>query len=208
MMESLLSATTLVAAIGSGVVGGVFFGFSGFVMRALDRLRPAQGIAAMQSINVVAVTPPLMTALFGTALTCLGLVASSLLRWREPVAPLRLAGGLVYLAGTVGVTMLGNVPRNNALAPVDPESTGGEKAWREYVPGWTAWNTVRTVAAVAAAALFALALWRGEAVRLPTNRQARPHGVRPRRVHPRTCPRPRLPWRGPASPESAAGRPF
>src|SRR5262245_3917038 len=161
MMERLLSVITLVAAIGSGVVGGVFFGFSGFVMRALDRLRPAQGIAAMQSINVVAVRPPLMTALFGTALACLGLVASSLMRWREPVAPLRLAGGLVYLAGAVGVTMLGNMPRNNALASVDPESASGENAWREYVPGWTAWTTVRTVAAISAAALFTLALMAG-----------------------------------------------
>ena len=161
LMEGLLEAITLAAAIGSSVVGGVFFGFSGFVMRALARLRPAQGIAAMQSINVVAVRPPLMIALFGTALGCLALVVSSLLRWREPVAPLRLAGGLIYLAGAVLVTIVCNVPRNNALASVDPESAGGEKVWRGYVPGWTAWNTVRTVAAVAAAALFTLALMAG-----------------------------------------------
>jgi uncharacterized membrane protein len=160
-MEGFLGAITLVSAIGSGVVGGVFFGFSGFVMRALARLRAPQGIAAMQSINAVAVTPPLMTALFGTGLGCVALVVSSLLRWREPVAPLRLAGGVLYLAGTVLVTMLFNVPRNNALASVDPESAGGERLWQDYVSGWTAWNTVRTVAAVAAAALFTLALIAG-----------------------------------------------
>jgi uncharacterized membrane protein len=34
-----------------------FFAFSSFVMRALARLPPAQGIRAMNSINVLAVTP-------------------------------------------------------------------------------------------------------------------------------------------------------
>jgi hypothetical protein len=36
---------------------GVFFAFSSFVMAALRRLPAAQGIAAMQSIHVTAVTP-------------------------------------------------------------------------------------------------------------------------------------------------------
>jgi len=58
MSRGLLVPLTLLAALGSGLVGGVFFGFSGFVMKALVRLRPGQGIAAMQSINVVAVTRP------------------------------------------------------------------------------------------------------------------------------------------------------
>jgi uncharacterized membrane protein len=155
-------ALTLLAAVGSGVVGGVFFGFSGFVMKALARLRPAQGIAAMQSINVVAVSPPLMIALFGTALACVALVVSSLSRWRDPVVALQLVGSGLYLVGTVGVTMAGNVPLNNALAAVDPESADGAETWARYVPRWTALNGVRTAAAVAAAVLFSLALAAGK----------------------------------------------
>ena len=57
-------------AIACAAMGGVFFAFSSFVMRALARMPPAQGIAAMQSINIVAVTPVFMTALFGTAVAC------------------------------------------------------------------------------------------------------------------------------------------
>ena len=161
MSGGITFALTLLAALGSGLVGGVFFGFSGFVMKALARLRPAQGIAAMQSINMVAVTPPLMIALFGTALACVALVVSSLPKWREPVAMLRLAGGGLYLVGTVLVTIVRNVPMNNTLASVDPESTEGATQWARYVPGWTAWNTVRTVAAIAAAAMLSLALVAG-----------------------------------------------
>jgi uncharacterized membrane protein len=161
MSGGLLVPLTLLAALGSGLVGGVFFGFSGFVMKALARLRPAQGIAAMQSINVVAVTPPLMLALFGTALACVALVVASLSKVREPVAMLRLVGGGLYLAGVVFVTLLRNVPMNDALAAVDPNSVDGATQWARFVPGWTAWNSVRAVAAIAAAVLLSLALAAG-----------------------------------------------
>lgn len=161
MSGEITFALTLIAALGSGLIGGVFFGFSGFVMRALARLRPAQGIAAMQSINVMAVTPPLMIALFGTALACVALVVSSLPRWREPVAMLRLAGGGLYLVGVVLVTLMRNVPANDALAAVDPESADGAAQWARYVPGWTAWNSVRAAAALAAAAALIIALVAG-----------------------------------------------
>jgi uncharacterized membrane protein len=56
-MDGFLFALTLFAALGCGVVAGVFFAFSAFVMRALARLPAQQGIAAMQAINVAAVTP-------------------------------------------------------------------------------------------------------------------------------------------------------
>ena len=36
-------------------------------MSALARLQPAQGIAAMQAINITAINPLFMLALFGTA---------------------------------------------------------------------------------------------------------------------------------------------
>jgi len=47
MIDGYLFALTLLVAIGCGIVGGVFFGFSTFVMKALARLPAAQGLAAM-----------------------------------------------------------------------------------------------------------------------------------------------------------------
>ena len=52
-MHGLSFALAFAAARGSGVVGGVFFAFSSFVMAALARRPAHEGIAAMQSINVV-----------------------------------------------------------------------------------------------------------------------------------------------------------
>jgi uncharacterized membrane protein len=54
--------------------------------------------------------------------------------------------------------MLGNVPLNNALAIVDPNSTEGETLWAKYLTNWTFWNHVRTLAALAASAIFIVSL--------------------------------------------------
>jgi uncharacterized membrane protein len=53
------------------------------------------------------------------------------------------------------------VPMNDALAAVDPNSVDGATQWARFVPGWTAWNSVRAVAAIAAAVLLSLALAAG-----------------------------------------------
>lgn len=54
--------------------------------------------------------------------------------------------------------MVFNVPRNDALAAIDPASAGSARIWASYVTSWTAWNHVRTAAALAAAASLTIAL--------------------------------------------------
>ena len=57
---------TVVNAIGSALVAGVFFAFSAFVMAGLGRAPAEAGTAAMQGINVTAPTAPFMIAFLGT----------------------------------------------------------------------------------------------------------------------------------------------
>ncbi|MGH9673415.1 MAG: anthrone oxygenase family protein [Bryobacteraceae bacterium] len=56
------------------------------------------------------------------------------------------------------MTRMFNVPRNDALAAVDPASTGGASLWAGYLKSWTNWNHVRTVAGAAAAAALTMAI--------------------------------------------------
>ncbi len=154
---SLLDFAMLLSALGCGLVAGIFFAFSTFVMKALGALPPPHGIAAMQSINVVVINPWFMTAFFGTAATCVCMIVASLLRWHDPGAAYWLVGGALYLVGTILVTMLFNVPRNDALAAVTTSSAEAAKLWATYLSTWTAWNHVRTAAALAAAVFFIFA---------------------------------------------------
>ena len=158
IIDGLLYTLTLITALGCGLVAGVFYAFSTFVMKALARLPAAQGIAAMQSINVVVINPWFMTVFFGAAAACVVVMVFSMLRWGEPSAVYLLIGSLLYLIGTILVTIVFNVPRNNRLAAIDPASADGTSLWAGYVTSWTAWNHVRTAAALAAAILLTLAL--------------------------------------------------
>jgi uncharacterized membrane protein len=157
-MADLLVALTLVTALGCGLSAGALFAFSSFVMKALARLPAPQGIAAMQSINVQAPTPVFMTALFGTALACVAVAVWALADWDGSSSPWLLAGSALYIAGVPGLTMGYHVPRNNALARLDPSSAEGEGYWARYLVEWTRWNHVRAATGIAAAAALTLAL--------------------------------------------------
>lgn len=152
-----LEPLVVVTALGCGLIAGVFFAFSSFVMGALARLPAAHGIAAMQAINVVVINPVFLGVFVGTALCCLLLAVVSVWLWSDVRAPWLLAGGLAYLIGTFVVTMRFNVPRNDALAKLAPDSANGAAYWKRYLSEWTGWNTVRTIAALVAAACLTVA---------------------------------------------------
>ncbi|WP_394834665.1 DUF1772 domain-containing protein [Pendulispora rubella] len=148
---------TMVALLGSALVAGVFFAFSTFVMKGLGYLPAARGAEAMNAINVAAPTAGLMVAMFGTALVCLVLGTASFVRLGDDGAAYRVLGCALYMV-TILVTIFYHVPRNDALAALDPASAEGMAYWKEYLVQWTTWNHVRTVAPLGAAALLAIAL--------------------------------------------------
>jgi uncharacterized membrane protein len=158
MLERILFALTFTAAIGSGLVAGIFFAFSTFVMAALGRIPPEQGIAAMQSINITVLNPAFFIAFLGTGAVCLALAAGSYVWWGEASGKLVLAASLIYLVGCIGVTMVCNVPLNNALAAAQPNTPEAATLWSRYLNTWTAWNHLRTVAPLLSAILFMAAL--------------------------------------------------
>ena len=161
MQGGLFVALTVLAALGTGLMAGVFFAFSTFVMAALGRLSPPQAIAAMQAINVAVITPAFLGPFLGTVALSAVLAGLAVVGMAGSAAVHIVAGAVLYIVGTFGVTIVFNVPRNDALAAVDP--AGGEAAatWARYLREWTAWNHVRTAAALAASAAFVLALARG-----------------------------------------------
>ena len=151
-------ALTLVTALGCGIIAGVFFAFSSFVMKALARLPAEEGIAAMQSINVFAINSWFLLAFLGTAGFCIATMIAAIVQWSEPFAIFLLLGGVFYLGGCFAVTMVFNVPMNDALAALPPTAPDRSARWAAYLTHWTTWNHVRTAASLLAAALLAIGL--------------------------------------------------
>lgn len=157
-MYLILIVVTFAAALGAGLIAGTFFAFSAFVMGALRRLPAAQGIAVMQSINVVVINPIFLGVFIGTAILSLALLVAAFFGWPSVRAIYLAAGCVFYVGGCFLVTMFLNVPLNNALEAVKADSVEGAQLWTRYLSDWTMWNTVRTVASLAATGCFIMAL--------------------------------------------------
>ena len=120
MNTSPVVILTAVAAIGSAAIGGIFYAFSTFVMKGLDRTQPAEAITAMRGINAEApANAPFLAMFLGSALLALAVGIVAVTRIGQPGSWYLLAGAVFGLGGVI-VTMAFNVPLNNHLDGVDP----------------------------------------------------------------------------------------
>jgi uncharacterized membrane protein len=158
MQQLIVPGLLWFCAIGCGLVGGLYFAFSTFIMTSLGRIDQVAGISAMNAINVDIVRSLFMPFFLGTTLASAALAGFATFRWGEPGALAMLAGGIIYVIGMFVVTMAFNVPLNNALAAVDPSSADAASLWARYLKDWTFWNHVRTIACIGASALFIAAI--------------------------------------------------
>ena len=154
----MLTLVPILLAVGAGLVGGVFFAFSTFVMKALSQLPSEQGVAAMQRINVVVMNPVFLGLFVGTALIAGICGVGAVLTWGSFQSASLLVAAILYVVGCFGVTVAFNVPRNERLANLQPESVEASTYWQVYLREWVFWNHVRTMASSASAAVATLGL--------------------------------------------------
>jgi uncharacterized membrane protein len=157
-MNHLVVILLCFSALGCGVLAGVYFTFSGFVMRALDRIEPGAAVAAMASINRAILRSAFLPLFLATTGSALALAVLAPFHWNEPETVPMLAGGLVYAIGMFVCTIAFNLPLNDALAGADSAGSKAGAAWAGYRRDWTRWNHVRTASATIATACFIAAL--------------------------------------------------
>ena len=126
-------------------MAGVYFAFSGFIMRALDQLGAARAADAMNAINEVILRSWFMLLFFGSTLLYAVLAAVAVFDTDLAARWLLFSSGSIYLIGMFLCTAVFNVPLNNRLAAaVDDERVKAE-TWAHYFTHWTRWNHLRSI---------------------------------------------------------------
>jgi len=148
MSSTIVTVLLWVAAISSGLMAGVYFAFSSFIMRAFDNLDTTQAIAAMNAINKTILHSLFMPLFFGSSIISVLLMGAAYHYWSEPGATVTLIAGAVYCIGMFICTALFNVPLNNLLALQGPDSANAYQVWDHYLKTWTNWNHLRTVSSL------------------------------------------------------------
>ncbi|HZJ56044.1 MAG TPA: anthrone oxygenase family protein [Myxococcaceae bacterium] len=151
------TAVLVLATLGAALMAGTFFVFSVAVMPALRRLPASRAVAAMQSINATILNPVFLGAFVGTAVLAAVLVVAGLIGGEQRGMAWMIAGGLLYLLGVFGLTIIVHVPRNERLARADAESPSTEALWAAYLGVWLPWNHVRALASAGATLAWSVA---------------------------------------------------
>jgi uncharacterized membrane protein len=166
MRREIVIAIATVTAMGCGLMSGIFFAFSDFVMKALSLQPPESAIRSMQAINIQIVNPVFLMLFVGTPLLMTVLAVVGALRFAQSGSKLLLLGSAIYLLGALAITVMVNIPLNNRLARLDAASLEASQFWLKYVSEWVAWNHVRAAAAALSvgALITAIGQLRGKGV--------------------------------------------
>lgn len=144
----------------TGLIAGLFYAYSCSVNPGLGKLSDQAYVQAMQSINVEIQNPVFFASFFGA------LILTPLAAWFNYSGKINLrfllilAALIVYVIGTFGVTVVGNVPLNEKLAAFDfTSATSGsiKQARLAFESDWNRWHTMRTFASVIAFGLLGMA---------------------------------------------------
>ena len=146
--SSIITTLLWITAISSGLIAGVYFAFSVFIMQAFDRISTSQSIAAMNSINETILRSLFMPLFFGSSVISLCLIITAFVDWGEDRSELILIAGAIYFVGMFICTVVFNVPLNNLLAKTDPNSENAPQVWSHYLSNWTRYNHLRTVSSL------------------------------------------------------------
>lgn len=148
MTSSIVTALLWTAALSSGLIAGIYFAFSVFIMRAFGKIETSHAVAAMNAINETILRSLFMPLFFGSTIVSVMLIIVALAHWGDAGSWLTLTAGALYFAGMFVCTVVFNVPLNNLLAGVNEESANTGEIWSLYLKTWTLWNHLRTVSSL------------------------------------------------------------
>jgi len=153
MLNSIIVLSLFIAALSAGLMAGVYFAFSTFIMRAFDQLGAVQAADAMNTVNEVILRSWFMILFFGSTLLYAALAGYAVFAADLAGRWWLFAAGLIYVVGMFLCTALFNVPLNNRLAAAGVDDSTRAEAWKHYFVYWTRWNHLRAICSLITAAI-------------------------------------------------------
>lgn len=147
-IQNILLAIT---AVLTALIAGLFYAYSCSVNIGLAKLPDNQYITAMQSINREIQNPVFFFSFIGTLLM---LPISTFFQYKGGTMNgfwLLLAATTLYCIGTFGITIVGNVPLNEALDKFSLQSVTIQEIANErtrFEIPWNRYHTIRTIASI------------------------------------------------------------
>ena len=140
----------IITATTTALIAGLLYAYSCSVNPGLGKLSDQVYIASMHSINREIQNPLFFISFIGTLLL---LPITTWLQYKVSMSSaffLLLIASLLYIAGVFAVTMLGNVPVNEALDKVNLQSASAEELANRRLQFEIRWNRLHTVRTIAA----------------------------------------------------------
>lgn len=129
----------------TGIMAGVYFAFSVFVMKSFAQLPAFQAAQAMNKINDVIVNTLFLPIFFGSTLCYIGIIILQFFDWQSGHSEIMIAAAIIYIIGMFLVTAFGNVPLNNRLKASETNDQDLTLLWPPYLYKWTRLNHLRTI---------------------------------------------------------------
>ncbi len=161
MEISIKSIILFGAVILTGLSAGLFYAWSVSVIPGTQKVVASTYLETMQSINRAILNPAFFLIFFGS-IAFLGIGSIYQFHANKITFWIMLTASIFYLAGTLGVTALGNVPLNNQLDVLNlgkMTSNNIQKFRTFYEINWNRLHLIRTVFAIASFVLSVIAVF-------------------------------------------------
>lgn len=159
MSQSWTILICSLAILSRGIVSGIFFAFSDFIMKSLASISETGAINAMTEINRRVYRSIFIIGIWAVALLGALLIYAGAFHTEPAVSIWLIAGGSIYIIGVVAASFLFNIPMNHKLESLGSNDPKSSNYWKHYLTTWTRWNHIRSGSATISTACYFVALY-------------------------------------------------
>ncbi|WP_082216561.1 anthrone oxygenase family protein [Dyadobacter psychrophilus] len=151
-MNDFYFVSLVITALLTGLSAGLFYSYSCSVNLGLGKLADVEYLRAMQEINKAILNPIFFISFMGSIIV---LVLATWLSYSGQHVfqfKMLLTATVIYMVGVFGLTVMGNVPLNDALAGFDiGGATANEIAQKRklFEQPWNKFHAIRTFCSIA-----------------------------------------------------------